>query len=192
MKFLPAFFLGALILIQAASIQAAGDNALRNVKWGMTVAQVQKAENARGEWIDNCLCYEDTMAGRKFRLMYSFRDGRLCMAAYKLLADYANANAYILVYDDFLKLLKAKYGEPAESFIEGERERFIDSARARGELLASGKVRVVNRWRNRGTTIGLTLDNDGRPGNISMHILYICPPELFEGLGDTLSDTDKL
>jgi hypothetical protein len=117
----------------------------RRASWGMTKQQVRGLEGAPllSEQPTQ-LIYRGTLVGRDCIIYYDFRDGRLATGAY--LIDGHNDVEDVAAYEELVKLLTAKYGEPDSSGLEwnqlarrvrletyGEMAKAIATGRCRGK-----------------------------------------------------------
>ena len=102
-----------LFLLTAAVIAAERKPDFRQASWGMTPAEVKKAET-RAEAVSGSppgeLWYRDSLIGAyPARVLYEFAQGKLVRGAYLLSGPRRPAD-----YDYLQNLLIAKYGPPAD------------------------------------------------------------------------------
>ncbi|QHW32835.1 copper amine oxidase N-terminal domain-containing protein [Paenibacillus rhizovicinus] len=135
----------------------------RNVKWGMTVAQVKKAETAKliGSG-DGYYYYETKASGMDATLAYRFTNNKLTDAMYIFKVDHINSNAYISDYDSLKSALVGKYGSPdndQDIVYYGDLYKG-DARNTLGTAVAIGQAAFYNMWTTADTEITLALYGD--------------------------------
>ncbi|PMQ02047.1 MAG: hypothetical protein CBR30_03400 [Dictyoglomus sp. NZ13-RE01] len=85
----------------------------RKVTWGMTKADVLKAEKKTPIFEDeNDLIFEETLLNRNFSCLYVFQEDKLYSAGYILTDKYEDYSDYVDLYIELKDLLSEKYGKP--------------------------------------------------------------------------------
>ncbi len=130
----------------------------RQVRWGMTRAQVRAAEPAAPvNELKAVLIYRQTWLGLDTFLYYYFRAGRLHKAAYAMQNLRDSGEAYVADYAAIKRALTRRYGPPLRD------EATVDAARPLGEdsvwkyALLLGDVSRHAVWRAPRTRVALTL-----------------------------------
>lgn len=170
------YLLVCIVLFSVMSATAtAAENAtppdFRNVRWGMSQAEVIAAEpdvllkrTASGN-----LESKVTVAGYAADLIYLFTDNRLDSAIYMFDITHSNDNQYI---EDFLaiqKLLSSKYGnhEPITAWRD---DLYKDDTKYWGFAISRGDLALISRWFTPTTEIGLMINGDNY--HISITLIY--------------------
>lgn len=148
--------------------------AVRNVRWGMTKAEVLKAEviapnrEAPGELIYSHV----EVVGRDVGLVYEFNeDGLLSDALYYFYGQFEDKTKYILEHIALQELLSEKYGEPIVNEVFWKDETYKEDPLKWGEAVSLGHVVLMHQWETLESEIFLTLE--GEAGEIHLYIRYI-------------------
>lgn len=168
------------------SEKTSGINDFRNVKWGMTLEEVKKNENAEYfGGMENVIMYKTKAMNMDATLVYQFNDkGQLCQAMYMLDKVYTNKNSYI---EDYLLVkndLISKYGNPTDDAVLWLNDLFKDDYQDWGLAVSVGHLRYQTKWYTDNTEIDNLLT--GNDYKIDLAISYksrnIEPPKIKSGL----------
>ena len=146
---------------------------VRNVRWGMTRAEVMAAESASPiDGDDTTLRYSAMdLAKSNTTVVYGFSDGRLVRATYIFLPVHANANDFVADFHDVAALLVARHNKPTcerawwlDDSLQGERISYLQQDRAlpsdirpydalAGLTIALGHLDLYSTWNSPRTQI---------------------------------------
>jgi len=137
----------------------------RQVRWGMTPEEVEKAETrakrlfAAGDERSpfSSLSYEARIAGKAFSLEYLFLNGKLNGAVLAGLGNYVNKNNYVADYETLKKMLTERYGAPAEDETTWSQTFYKDVPEYLGIAYSVGDVRSKTLWRTEKTAVQLEI-----------------------------------
>jgi len=157
-----------VVVLSFSSVLFAED--FRNVNWGMTREEVKNREV--GQLIkedNNFVLYMLELNGYDFALIYIFYDNKLITARYGLMETFINNQKHIRVKDDFLELLKDKYGEIANPSITmlWSNDAYKGKPSKYGTAVSLGYLTYIYRWETDDMKIYLSLYN-GEYGNSLM------------------------
>lgn len=137
---------------------------IRQARWGMTSAQVKKAESA--EFVADLeldgLCilkYSTTVCSLDCGLNYYFVNAKLVRVRYTVNEKHSNKNRYIKDYDQLKTALTEKYGE-GEEHIFWSKDLFKDDRDQWGLAISIGDLAYYTKWVTPYTDILLVLDGD--------------------------------
>ena len=145
----------------------------RNVKWGMSVEEVKKQEDADllAEFSDELQYSAHINETIPCKILYGFNDAnQLYIAAYNPTADYSNDYHY---YIDFLVLkerLTEVYGAPTADNEIWYGNLFKGSPEKYGLAISAGYLECLTKWEVDGTSISLYIY--GNNFEISTTIMY--------------------
>lgn len=130
-------------------------NDFRQLKWGMTISEVAKAETLKLEMkIGGKLKYSHNLTGIDFTLIYEFKEERFYKAIYTSKEIYLDKNDYIKDYNSLKGLLIKKYGTPKETQTKWSSEQ---NKADPGKALSAGQVRYNASWKTDRTNIDILL-----------------------------------
>jgi|GEM_PF-2360210 len=135
----------------------------RNVRWGMTIAEVTTAETeavlspVTGHSV---LAGSTTVAGRRVNLFYRFTDSRLSEAFYVFQDTHINENLYIEDFRSMKELLALKYGPPTIDEMLWEGNLYRDRKDKWGFAVLCGDLMYWAEWDTPRTTVTLVLSGD--------------------------------
>jgi len=136
---------------------------IRNVRWGMTMAEVTAVETevaltpVAGYPV---LAGGTAVAGRKVNLYYKFADSRLSEAFYVFQDTHTDGNLYIDDFKSMRDLLTLKYGPPAEDEMLWERNLYRDRKDQWGFAVLCGDLMCCAEWDTPRTRVVLSLSGD--------------------------------
>ena len=187
--------LSAVVLL--ASLAFAKNTAdapdFRNVVWGMTQAEVIRAETAAtlDEQGDDYLWYKDvTIDGKKCALLYLFKSGRLNGAGYFFVHKHTNLNDFIDDFQSIKSLLTKKYGAPASDDVIWKNDLFKDDYQNWGSAIAMGHLVYRAAWETERTLLILSLSGDNY--EIDMLIGYYSKLDGDESADNGSEDLDNV
>lgn len=156
---------------------AEGKN-FRNASWGMDVNDVRKSENAdeikAALENEDKLFYKGRIVGCDCHIFYDFTKGVLTQGTY--IIDELNDENDVTAYEELVKLLTKKYGEPLTSEIESNhRYKKIDlkAYEELAEAVASGAVTMRSSWVTPDTNIYAYCKEDTEKHNAIVYVVYI-------------------
>ncbi|HBK59444.1 MAG TPA: hypothetical protein DDZ84_01445 [Firmicutes bacterium] len=135
----------------------------RNVRWGMTIAEVTTAETeavlspVTGHSV---LAGSTTVAGRRVNLFYRFTDSRLSETFYVFQDTHINENLYIEDFRSMKELLALKYGPPTIDEMLWEGNLYRDRKDKWGFAVLCGDLMYWAEWDTPRTTVTLVLSGD--------------------------------
>ena len=148
-------------LSAAKTSKNSSDADFRKAKWGMGKREVKERES--GDLIaedDTRLLYHDLLMGKSVGVGYTFANGKLVSAVYRVLDDYAdnNGNGCFDDYDSLEKMLVEEYGKPAPGRTSwaGDHCHRYDQA-SLGLAVRVGHFTMGLKWETRTTEILLLL-----------------------------------
>ena len=155
--------------IAAPPVPADGAD-FRAVRWGASAAAVRKSEPgsllaAEGP----LLVFRATAAGHDCRVIYFFRDDKLCMGFYQWSDTHADLAPY---FDDATALraqLSAVYDEPPIERWDWDDPMFAEQPDLRAEALGLGLVRYELGWMSERSIVALRLSG----GDLKADILVM-------------------
>lgn len=127
----------------------------RDVKWGMSIEDVKKAEKAeKFKEDENNLAYSVNILGEDALLLYAFSDNKLCRARYALLKHFTNQNnKYHESFIPLVESLQEKYGKPKKHNKIWRNSLFKGDKDAIGVAIATGGYSEYVFWVNEKTDI---------------------------------------
>lgn len=167
-------------VLLAATCWAEGAQApdFRDVRWGMTLLEVQRTEQA--EYLgyhERQLIYSVEVAGMPGLLAYRFRQTRLDRAHY-LLEPRTIVND--LWFEDFARLarlLEEKYGPPAAQEERWLNDRYRADPGSWALAVSVGDLRLGRRWVTDRTVVTLLLSGDEYKMSLGLEYADRASPE---------------
>lgn len=162
MKIFMKMFVVGLLSVFFSQSSFAEDFDFRNVKWGMSKAQVKSSESLDvGDETQDGLLYKTQILNKNVLLMYNFVDNRLISSVYLIKERHTNNNDYIDDYETFKKTLTKKYGKPTTDKTIWKNNLYKDDPTHWGMAISMGHLLYVSEWETEDTkiSIGLTGDN---------------------------------
>ena len=170
-KVTAVLFIIVMIFVFSNSLLA---DDFRSVNWGMSKQQVKENEDAElYEEEEKILFYETSLKDYDFLLGYFFQDDKLFRTKYVMLESFYNDNKYLNVKDEFLKILRDKYGTTdgdmhaywTNDLYKGDYEDY-------GTAVGLGHLSYFYKWNTDKADIWLGLTGDGN-FNITFGIEYV-------------------
>lgn len=159
----------SLILFTATISLTAQD--FRTVSWGMTMEQVIEAEEIKTySKAPDSINYTTEMTGLPVVLVYIFDEGELVKAKYKFNLEYLDPNDYIRDYEMLKETLVEKYGQPYDSEVSWQNDRYKEDRMKWGTALNNGNVVFYDRWKGDFNKVDLGMLGDG--SRVYLHIHY--------------------
>ncbi len=133
----------------------------RDVKWGMTPAQVKNIEQEKLIESDpDLLYYNAKVGGLKAYVVYQFLANKLVEGVYSFTETHSNKNFYIDDYKNIKSLLIKKYGKPQIDGSPWLDDLFRNDPNSWGTAIAMGHLIYVSEWKTEKTIIRLGLVGD--------------------------------
>lgn len=134
---------------------------VRNSYWGMSAAQLKKAETGKfiGEK-NSTLFYSDTISGKSYYITYHFINDQLVRAYFILNEKHSNSNDYIDDYNSLRDSLTAKYGKPNTESQIWEDDLFKNDKSKWGVAVSAGHLSFMALWSTESTAIEEVLYGD--------------------------------
>ena len=143
----------------------------RNVRWGMSIEEVKKAETSKMvDESDTILIYESSLAGLDVYVGYVFTSGILVRGKYISVEKHSNRNDYINDYNSLKDLLTKKYGETTENHVYWLNDLYRDDYSEWGFAVSLGHLKYFDSWETGRTDITAALT--GENYDISLGIEY--------------------
>ena len=137
------------------------DPDFRNVKWGMSEAEVRAQEQAKlVHEKENIVGYEEKIADLDCYVAYIFTLDKLVRAKYIIQETHTNANDHILDYSALKRLLSIKYGRPTRDETVWRNDLYKDDSDQYGFAVSMGHLLYYSIWKTSETEITLTLGGD--------------------------------
>lgn len=134
------------------------DEKFRNLKWGMSLEEVLKAEglgsvNRIGdvaefgpEYIDDAINFSDVVGGLQTTVYLYFYENKLMGGMYAFQEEHQYKNIYIDDFKNVEKILLDKYGPASSSEIYWRNESWKDSPGYYGHAVALGHLEYKAEW----------------------------------------------
>lgn len=134
----------------------------RNIKWGMSMAEVKAAEGETDLVTTDALIYDGlNVAGIDVMLIYYFNENdQLYSAIYSFEETHVNKNDYIYDYEKVVKALTEKYGEPINSDTIWKDDLYKDEPTEWGMAVSAGHMMMFAKWETENTNIAIFLSGD--------------------------------
>lgn len=135
------------------------ETVVRNVCWKDTIDIVKSLEEAEFlEEDDNILLYETYVSNYRASLMYYFDKNYGLYKTVYIFPDETGANGTLLIgqYNQLVKVLSTKYGEPTQS-IKKPLDSLYDYCDSDAEALTLGSLAYTTRWELNDTNIDILL-----------------------------------
>jgi hypothetical protein len=143
----------------------------KTVSWGMTMEQVIEAEEIKTySKAPDSINYKTEMAGLPAVLVYIFDEGELVKAKYKFNLEYLDPNDYIRDYEMLKGKLVDKYGQPYDTEVSWQNDRYKEDRMKWGTALNNGNVVFYDRWKGDFNKVDLGMLGDG--SRVYLHIHY--------------------
>jgi hypothetical protein len=161
--------LAGLLLSAILSLNAAD---FRNATWGMTAAQVKKAETSHlEESSDDQLDFSAVLDSQPVLISYYFENGALVGGGYRFTQEHRETQKYIEDYQGLQEQLVKKYGAPASENRLCDDPFYSDYPRRWGTAVVVGKMTLSSSW----NTPKLVLTHSMRVlpgGNVGHEVQY--------------------
>ena len=126
----------------------------RNISWGMTRSQVEKAESLKIiTVIDNRMFYKTSLMELDTTLIYEFTNNSLTSAAYFFNAQHTNPQSFYIDYNKIHDLLIKKYGNPVRFEKVWKNDLFKGDVENYGSAIMSGHLDIFALWETKSTNI---------------------------------------
>jgi hypothetical protein len=166
--------LASLALIASALYAADRPADFRAVNWGMSVADVKKAEAAKlQEEKDGELIFETHIAGEPVVIHYRFDAGKLASAEYDFVQQYRETERYVEAFDVLQNQLEKKYGAPLANVQRCDDSFYADYPRRWGTGIVVGKLTRDANWKREKLLISHSIR--ALPGGIVGHAVEYQP-----------------
>ena len=143
----------------------------RNVKWGMTVAQVKQTEKLKLlEEGKESLTYDYTLIGMKCNIIYHFKAGKLFSALYTIQQKHHDPALFNKDFVSLRKHLRLMYGTPATIQDIWKNDQFKPDESKWGFAVSIGFLTRLVTWRTGETRV--TLQMEGQNHEIFINIKY--------------------
>ena len=146
----------------------------RQVRWGMSIAQVEEAEKKMGTTPivhpDGKLGVKTTLNGNGFFLAYYFLDDKLAKATYMLHENFVNKNNYVIAFEEIKSQLVEKYGNPEAEETVWSNNRYKDKPEDIGRAYSAGHVETYVMWENDKTDIEASIN--GEKFEVNVLVVY--------------------
>ncbi len=130
----------------------------RNVRWGMSKAQVKNAEKAKQIKSDNeHLQYDLEFLGYTCQVIYFFEKDCLKKAELKIKQDHVDPARYFRDYEELKKYLKPIYGVPVSDRMDWKNEMYSNDPSKWGFAVSIGFLSCRTTWRNNRTLVSLNI-----------------------------------
>ena len=152
-----------IALLMTGSALGADAPDFRNVRWGMTMDEVNAAETEvglRAVTGYSTLAGDCVVAGHPVSVFYEFTDSQLSEAFYAFLDAHTNDNLYIDDFEDLRQLLTLKYGPPAVDTAVWKRNLYRNDPDKRGFAVLCGDLKLRAEWDAPRTRVVLYLTGD--------------------------------
>lgn len=133
----------------------------RKTNWGMGKDEVKKSEPlapVREE--ENGIIYKTVLLGKNVLLAYAFQDNKLVRAKYILAEEHSNKNLFISDFEEFVKALTKKYGEPKSNDHYWLKDLYKNKISEWGLAISLGHLAYYAQWSTKPTKITAWLTGD--------------------------------
>jgi hypothetical protein len=134
-----------LLLLAPMLCAAQNEKAFRNIKWGMTKAQVIQSGKGKPTSQDGELMYDIAIDGYKFTLVYYFESNKLAKAVLLYSTDHSSSETY---YESFLAIagrMDTKYGSHSDLTVWKD-DLYKSSPKKWGFACSAGHVKFAYSW----------------------------------------------
>lgn len=143
----------------------------RNVKWGMTVAQVKQTEKLKLLKEENeSLTYDHTLIGMKCNIIYHFKSGKLASARYTVQQKHHDPALFNMDFNALKKHLRLLYGNPITVQDNWKNDQFKSDESKWGFAVSIGFLTRMVMWRKSATRVVLQME--GQNHEIFINIKY--------------------
>lgn len=137
------------------------DVKFRGVPWGCSVEHIKKAipgkPKAEGS---NGLMYEDKIGNLDASCVFVLANGQFVRGLYNFLEKHSNDNLFIYDFNSIDKLLKDKYGEPAQHDKMWCNDLYKNDPEHHGMAISLGYLAISSKWQIGDVTIFHSLMGD--------------------------------
>lgn len=144
----------------------------RSSNWGDSKESVIKLENKDVFSNDPKLyTFEDNVAGLDCIVAYFFEENKLVHGSYIFKVEHSNLNNFIEDYEEVVRLMTLKYGDPKNHDIDWKDDLFKSDISSYGLAVSLGHLIYRDIWENQLTKIVSFLS--GNNGDITFAIQYL-------------------
>lgn len=146
------------LLFLVIPLLMSNDSDIRQLKWGMTMAEVKKAETLKLELdLGSKLKYTAQLGGQNYELLYEFKESKLYKATYTSKENYPDKNGYITDFKNLKKLLSQKYGMPVSDEEKWTNEKYKSNTADHGKAVSEGHIKYSSSWKTDRSSIVVSL-----------------------------------